>query len=94
MASLIPTIVWSEEASPRDQVFMLRLLDVYGRKPFEDTLANISHNVGLTQSLTIKTLGRLRQLKWIDWERVYGDGVNNLRFVTGCKYTITLEPDA
>jgi hypothetical protein len=73
---------------------MLRLLDVYGRRPFEDTLGNISDNVGLTQGLTIKTLRRLRQLGWIDWERVYGDGVNNLRFVTGCKYTITLEPDA
>jgi MarR-like DNA-binding transcriptional regulator SgrR of sgrS sRNA len=92
MASLIPAIVWSEEASPRDQVFMLRLLDVYGRKSFEDTLANISENVGHSHGLTMKTLRRLRELGWIEWERVYGDGVNNLQFVTGCKYTITLEP--
>lgn len=90
MKSVVQKIVWHKTASPRDQVFMLRLLDHYGNGTFEATISDLCHITKVKPGTAGITLRRLKKMGWIKWERQYGEGTHNLRFVTGCKYTVKI----
>lgn len=84
------TILWTKGAKPREQILMLRLLDIYGPVGFEGTLEEISQMMLMPRSLVIRMLRGLKDLGWIESERQYEYSEKRLPLVTGCKYKFTI----
>lgn len=83
-------ILWTTTAKPREQVLMLRILDIYGPEGFEGTLEDIAKMMSMKRSLVIRMLRGLKELGWIESERQYEFTEKKLPHVTGCKYKITI----
>jgi hypothetical protein len=91
MTTIVQKVLWHKKARAREQVMILRLIDNYGPGSFDATLEEIGGIVGMKMGTLCASLRCARDLGWITWERQYGDGTHNLRFVCGCRYTIKLK---
>lgn len=69
---------------------MLKLLDLYGQETFEATLEEIASLLKVKRSLFIKILKGLKELGWVESDRVYDYSEKNLPHVKGSKYKITI----
>jgi Mn-dependent DtxR family transcriptional regulator len=92
MATVIQSVIWAEEASTRDQIVFLRLVDVYGFDKFTATLDEMSEAIKVGPALLAKTMSRLRSIGWVDSKRLYGVRDNGMKNVIGCEYTL-LKPN-
>ena len=88
-------VIWTANAKPREQIFMLRLMDVYGTKRFTATIQEIAQITDMSIGTTIRCLTGVRDLGWLDSARVYKKTGKNLPSVTNCEYIVTIknEPD-
>lgn len=68
---------------------MLRLLDIFGKTKFEATLDELSEKLGMKYGQTVKMMTGLRELGWIETERIYEKSGGNLPHVKGCVYKLT-----
>jgi transcription initiation factor IIE alpha subunit len=93
MATIVQSVIWTEDASPRDQLVFLRLLDVYGFDEFDVTHQEICDAIKVSPALLAKTLVRLKKLGWIEWVRRYGPRSGHLQQVIGCRYRL-IKPEA
>jgi Mn-dependent DtxR family transcriptional regulator len=83
-------ILWTTTAKPREQVLMLRLMDIYGTEGFEATLEDIAKLMYMKRSLVIRMLKGLKELGWVESERQYEYTEQKLPHVKGCKYRFTI----
>ena len=86
-------VIWTANAKPREQIFMLRLLDAYGAKKFTATLDEISKITNTSRGTTIRSLVGLRELGWLDSARMYKKFGKNLPQVTSCEYIVTINEE-
>ena len=86
-------VIWTANAKPREQVFMLRLLDAYGTKRFTATLDEISQLTNTSRGTAIRSLTGLRELGWLDSARQYKKNGKNLPQVTSCEYIVTISEE-
>jgi hypothetical protein len=77
-------------AKPCEQVLMLKIIMNFGVNPFETTFKTISSRTDVSEHNLHKLMPRLKRLGWMRWTRTYGDGIKNLKFVTGCLYEVTV----
>ena len=86
----VQKIVWTQNASPREQMVMLRLMDVYGTR-CEVTVDEMSVAISVNKPTLCKTIRGLKDLGWIKSERVYKESGNKrLKSLTGNLYTFTV----
>jgi DNA-binding MarR family transcriptional regulator len=86
----IQKVVWTKNASPREQLVMLRLMDVYGTR-CEVTVDEMSAAISINKPTLVKTLRGLKELGWVKSERVYKDrGDKRLKALTGNLYHFTV----
>lgn len=90
MAKLHDIILWNKAAKPCEQIFMLKLIHKYGDGGFKTTFQKMSEATGVSEHNLSKLLPRLKRLGWLTWTRTYGEGIKNLKFVTGCLYQVTV----
>jgi predicted transcriptional regulator len=83
-------VIWTANAKPREQVFMLRLMDAYGTKNFTATIDEISKLTNTSTGTTIRSLNGLRDLGWLDSQRMYKKSGRNLPVVSNCEYIVTI----
>jgi len=87
---MIQTVIWTSNARMREQIMMLRILDHYGPKHFVATLDEIAEATFTNRAVVIRALKGLKELQWIDSERIYKSNGSNLPVVQSCKYIITI----
>jgi hypothetical protein len=87
---MIQTVIWTSNARMREQILMLRILDIYGPKEFVATLGEIAEAIAMNKAVVIRGLKGLKELQWIDSERIYKNNGSNLPVVQSCKYIITI----
>lgn len=91
-------VIWTDSASPREQLLMLRIISAYknGNGTFNATYSDIAQETGMHRSVVIKTMRGLKELGWIESEWNYEKNGKNLPTIRDCKYTITVgkEPSA
>ena len=87
---MIQTVIWTSNARMREQILMLRILDHYGPKEFVATLEDIAEATAMNRAVVIRGLKGLKELQWIDSERIYKNNGTNLPVVQNCKYIITI----
>lgn len=80
-------IIWTENAKPREQIIMLRIIGVFGKK-FSATHQEIAEKIGVNQTLLASIIPGLKELGWLENERVYSSGEQ--RGVAYCNYKITV----
>ena len=81
-------VIWTVNASAREQLLMLRLLDVYGKnQEFYATLEDISKATNFSYPLVVRCMKGLKELGWLENQRIYHkqDG-GNLHVVKNCMY--------
>lgn len=84
-------VIWTANARPREQLFMLRLMDTYGTKKFTATIDEISKLTNTSTGTTIRSLNGLRDLGWLDSQRMYKKSGRNLPVVSSCEYIVTID---
>ena len=87
---MIQTVIWTSNARMREQILMLRILDHYGPKGFTATLDDIANAIGMNRAIVIRGLKGLKELHWINNERIYKNSGKNLPTLQSCKYVITI----
>ena len=90
---MIQTVIWTSNARMREQILMLRILDHYGPKGFTATLDDIATAIGMNRAIVIRGLKGLKELHWIDNERIYKNSGKNLPTLQSCKYIITIRDE-
>lgn len=90
MGPKIEKVLWDEFATPREKVVMLMILAEYGDTGFSDNHAHMSERFNMPVSKIRRALSRLKKMGWIQSKRTYEPGTHNLRFISGCEYSITL----
>lgn len=70
----IQEIIWARTITPRDQVFLLRLLDSFGLDRFEADVEEFTEMMSLPKSSIYESIKRLRATEWLDVTAVYTDG--------------------
>jgi hypothetical protein len=86
----IQKVVWTKNAKPREQLLMLRLMDVYGSR-CEVTMDEMAVGTGMGKPTLIKTLRGLKELGWITTERVYKEnGYKRLKSLSAIAYVFTV----
>jgi hypothetical protein len=80
-------VIWTENAKPREQIVMLRILDCFDKK-FSATHEEIASKVGVTPFLFASLVPGLKELGWIESKRVYMKGKS--RGVSHCDYKIKI----
>jgi DNA-binding IclR family transcriptional regulator len=90
MEKLQEIILWTKTAKPCEQVFMLKLIAKFGDSEFKTTFREITLATGVSEHNLSKLLPRLKRLGWLKWTRTYGEGMKNLKYVTGCLYEVTV----
>ena len=83
-------ILWTSNASTREQVLMLKLLDLYGGNDITGNLHDIARLLGVKRSLLITILKGLRDLGWLETEKAYEKNVGNLPKVAGVQIKFTI----
>lgn len=83
-------VIWTVNAKLREQVLMLRILEVYGTGEFMATLQDIADATHMKRSVIAKTIKGLKDLNWLESERNYEDNGTNLHVIRSCKYRITI----
>jgi len=89
----IQKVIWTVNAKPREQVFMLRLIDAYGLSTFTATIDEIAKLTGTPRGTTVRCLTGLRDLGWVNSERMYKKTGINLPSVMSCEYSIAIEKE-
>jgi hypothetical protein len=84
-------VIWTANAKPREQLFMLRLMDTYGTTKFTATIDEISRLTNTSTGTTIRSLNGLRDLGWLDSQRMYKKSGRNLPVVSSCEYIVTID---
>ena len=84
-------VIWTANAKPREQIFMLRLLEAYGPEKFTATIDEISRMTNTSIGTTVRSLNGVRDLGWLDSVRMYKKTGRNLPAVTNCEYIITIK---
>ena len=81
-------VIWTVNASPREQMLMLRLYDVYGKNAeFYATLEDIAKVTHVSYPLVVRCMKGLKELGWIESQRVYHkEKGRNLHVVKNCLY--------
>jgi len=90
IAEMIQVVVWTVNAKLREQLLMLRILDIYGSKEFDATFDEIAEKTLMKRSVVIKAMTGLKDLGWIESERNYKENGTNLPVVQNCKYRIII----
>lgn len=86
----IQKVIWTKNASPREQLVMLRLMDVFGTR-CEVTVDEMSAAISINKPVLVKTLRGLKELGWVKSERIYKEsGHKRLKTLTGNLYTFTV----
>jgi len=86
----VQKVVWTKNAKPREQLLMLRLMDVYGTR-CEITMDEMAEGTGMGKPTLIKTLRGLKELGWIQTERVYKEnGFKRLKSLAAISYVFTV----
>ena len=80
-------VIWTENAKPREQIVMLRILDSFGKK-FSATHEEIAEKIGISRYLLSALIPGLKELGWIENKRIYNKGKE--RGVTHCDYKINI----
>jgi hypothetical protein len=83
-------VIWTVNAKLREQILMLRILEVYGTGEFTATLHAIADATHMKRSVVAKAIKGLKDLNWLDSERNYEDNGTNLHVVRNCKYRVTI----
>lgn len=78
-------ILWTENATYREKVIMLQILDLFGKK-FSATQEEIANKLGVNVYNVINCMKGLKELGWIEVEKVYARG--NKRGVLHNKYRL------
>jgi hypothetical protein len=87
----IQTVIWTNNAKHREQIFLLRLLDVYGLESFAATLEEIATHTGFHRDTVVRCLKGLKDLGYIQSDRMYEkNGSYNLPIVKKCVYQIII----
>ena len=81
-------VIWTINASPREQLLMLRILDVYGKnKEFYATLQDIAKATNFSYHLIVRCMKGLKELGWLESSRIYHkEKDRNLHVVKNCLY--------
>jgi len=86
----VQKVVWTKNAKPREQLLMLRLMDVYGTR-CEVTMDEMAVGAGMGKPTLIKTLRGLKELGWIQTERVYKEnGYKRFKSLSAIAYVFTV----
>lgn len=70
----IQEIIWARTVTPRDQVFLLRMLDTFGVERFEADITEFTEMMSLPKSSIYESIKRLRATDWLEVTPVYTDG--------------------
>jgi hypothetical protein len=90
ITEMIQVVIWTTNARMREQLLILRILDHYGPKSFVATLDEIAEATLTNRAVVIRAMKGLKELQWIDSERIYKNNGTNLPVVQSCKYIITI----
>lgn len=90
---MIQTVIWTSNARMREQLLMLRILDHYGPNSFVATLDEIAEATLMNRAVVIRALKGLKELQWVDSERIYKNNGTNLPVVQSCKYIVTISDE-
>jgi len=90
ITKMIRTVIWTVNAKPREQVLMLRVMDAFGTGEFTATYEELAEAAHMNRSTVIRAVKGLKDLGWMDSERLYRGNGSNLPVVENCKYIVTV----
>lgn len=81
-------VIWTVNVSLREQLLMLRILDVYGKnESFYATLDDVAKAVNMNRWMVARTMKGLKEIGWLESQRVYVKrGDKNMPSVKNCYY--------
>lgn len=86
----IQKVLWTREASPPEQILMIKMLDIFGEKEVAGTLTDLAMYLDVKRSYLVTHMKGLKDLGWIETDRQYVKSNLNLPHVAGVKIKVTL----